>query len=244
MVVIPAGSFMMGSPASEPNRQSNEGPVHPVTLQQYALGKTEVTFAQWDACVADGGCNGYRPSDQGWGRGTRPVIMVSWNDAQTYVQWLSRKTGKRYRLPSESEWEYAARGGTTTPFHTGNCVNTNQANYNGRSDYNNCGANTGVYRKQTIAVASFPANQFGLHDTIGNVFEWTQDCWNDNYYGATMNGSARTAGDCAFRVLRGGSWLSSPQGTRAAMRFLITPEGRYDFSRYDFSGFRVARTLP
>jgi len=240
MLAIPAGSFTMGSPASEPERYVFEGPVHRVTLQQFALGKTEVTFAQWDACVADGGCNGYRPKDEGWGRGTRPVINVIWNDTQAYVQWISRKTGKRYRLPSESEWEYAARGGTTAPFHTGNCVNTNQANYNDNAEeYNNCGAKTGVFRKQTVAVGSFPANQFGLHDMIGNVFEWMQDCWNANYNGAPTNGSARTAGDCAFRVFRGGSWISSPQAIRSAERFPFRVE-----TRTGFSGFRVARTLP
>jgi len=230
---------MMGSPAGEVGRDADEGPVHRVTLQQFALGKTEVTFAQWDACVADGGCNGYRPQDQGWGRGTRPVIYVSWNDAQTYVQWLSRKTGKRYRLPSEAEWEYAARGGTTTPFHTGNCVNTNQANYDGTSDYNNCGAKTGQSRKQTIAVGSFPANAYGLHDMIGNVWEWTQDCWNKDYSGAPTDGSAWKTGACAQRVLRGGSWINSPLLTRAAERSGSTAENR-SFS----NGFRAARTLP
>jgi len=239
MVIVQAGSFMMGSPAGEANRDSDEGPVHRVTLQPFALGKTEVTFAQWDACVADGGCDGYRPKDEGWGRGNRPVINVNWNNAQTYVQWLSRKTGKGYSLPSEAQWEYAARGGTTTPFHTGTCVNTSQANYDGNYEYNNCGAKTGVFRKQTMAVASFPANAYGLHDMIGNVREWTHDCYNPNYNGAPTDGSAWTAGKCAQRVLRGGSWVNSPQNSRSADRIDFTAE-----DRGGGFGFRAARTLP
>ena len=128
MVVVPAGEFMMGSPASEEGRNDDEGPQRRVTLRSFALGVTEVTFDEWDACVRDGGCNGYRPDDQGWGRGARPVINVNWEDAQAYVSWLSRVTGAAYRLPSESEWEYAARAGTTTPFHTGATISTDQAN--------------------------------------------------------------------------------------------------------------------
>ena len=131
MVVVPAGSFMMGSPASEEGRDDDEGPPHRVTLRSFALGATEVTFDEWEACVRGGGCNGYRPRDWGWGRGSRPVIMVSWEDAQAYASWLSAETGAAYRLPSESEWEYAARAGTTTPFHTGATISTDQANYDG-----------------------------------------------------------------------------------------------------------------
>ncbi|WP_295577792.1 bifunctional serine/threonine-protein kinase/formylglycine-generating enzyme family protein [uncultured Lamprocystis sp.] len=120
MIRVPAGTFLMGSPASEPERYSNEGSQHQVQIPAFELGKTEVTFAQWDACVAANGC-AHRPEDEGWGRGTRPVIDVSWHDAQAYVQWLSAKTGRAYRLPSEAEWEYAARAGTNTPFSTGRC---------------------------------------------------------------------------------------------------------------------------
>ena len=132
MVVVPAGSFMMGSPASEEDRSPHEGPQHRVTFRPaFAVGKFAVTFDEWDACVADGGCNGYRPKDEGWGRGKRPVINVSWNDAKAYVAWLSRKTGKTYRLLSEAEREYVTRAGTTTPFWWGSSISTSQANYDG-----------------------------------------------------------------------------------------------------------------
>ncbi|MDZ7792064.1 MAG: formylglycine-generating enzyme family protein [Xanthomonadales bacterium] len=137
MVVIPSGSFQMGSPSSEPQRDSDEGPQHRVSVPAFALAKTEVTFAQWDACVSDGGCS-HRPEDRGWGRGNRPVMNVNWNDAQEYVRWLSRKTGADYRLPSEAEWEYAARAGTTTRFNTGNCITSDQANFNGNYPPSGC----------------------------------------------------------------------------------------------------------
>ncbi|MEI7607345.1 MAG: SUMF1/EgtB/PvdO family nonheme iron enzyme, partial [Rhodospirillaceae bacterium] len=176
MVVIPKGSFTMGSPYSEPGRLGNEGPQHRVTIgYEFAVGKYEVTFADWDACVADGGCGGNRPGDEGWGRGHRPVINVSWVDAHTYVQWLSRKTGQTYRLPSEAEWEYTARAGTMTPFWWGSTITPDQANYDGNDAYNN-GA-SGVYRRQTVEVGSFRTNPFGLYDTAGNVWEWVEDCY-------------------------------------------------------------------
>ena len=131
LVVVPAGSYQMGSPPGEQDRFDNEGPVHRVTIAQpLAVGVYEVTFDEWDACVSGGGCNGYRPGDGGWGRGRRPVIEVSWQDARAYVEWLSRKTGEEYRLLSESEWEYVARAGTRTPFHYGGTISTEQANYN------------------------------------------------------------------------------------------------------------------
>ena len=182
----------MGSPPTEQGRDSDEGPQHTVTIgYRLAVGVYEVTFAEWDACVAAGGCNDYRPADRGWGRGARPVISVNWNDAQAYVTWLSRKTGKSYRLLSESEWEYVARAGTTTRYHTGDTITSSQANFNvGR----------------TVEVGSYPANAFGLHDVHGNVWEWTQDCWNGSYRGAPANGSAWESGICARRVVRGGSW--------------------------------------
>jgi len=216
MVMIPAGSFTMGSPASEPERDDNEGPQHRVNIRAFAMGKTTVTFAQWDACVADGGCNGYRPDDKGWGRGDRPVIRVSWDDAQAYIAWLNRKTGQRYRLPSEAEWEYAARAGTTTRFSTGDCITTDQANYDG--NYPPQGCAKGEYRAKTLPVASFAANPFGLYDMHGNVWEWTQDCWNDSYNGAPTDGSAWEGGDCSRRALRGGLWINYGWVARSAAR--------------------------
>ena len=228
MVVVPAGSFLMGSPKSERERHGDEGPVHRVEIAEpFAIGVYEVTFAEWDACAADGGCGGYLPDDEGWGRGRRPVINVSWEDAQAYVRWLSAKTGKRYRLPSESEWEYAARAGTRTLFHTGETISTDQANYYGK-----------YYPGQTVPVDTFGANEWGLHDVHGNVWEWTEDCWNDRYTGAPADGSAWASGDCSQRVLRGGSWNYGPSNLRAANRNRITTG-----FRDDTIGFRVARTL-
>jgi len=226
MVVVPAGSFMMGSPSSEAGRDDDEDPVHRVTIAySFAVGVFEVSFAQWDACVSDGGCNGYSPDDAGWGRGNRPVINVSWEDAQSYLKWLSAKTGKSYRLLSESEWEYAARAGTTTAYHFGGSIASSQANY---------GGNIG----KTAPVGSYPPNAFDLHDVHGNVLEWVQDCYNVNYTGAPVDGSAWQSGDCSRRVLRGGSWLNEPRFLRSALRGWITAGGRNSYF-----GFRVARTL-
>src|SRR5262249_23239796 len=136
MIVVPAGSFMMGSPESEEKRSSDEGPQHRVTFsRQFAVGKFAVTFAEWDACVADGGCKGYKPADQGWVRGKRPVINVGWDDVKAYVAWLSRKTGRTYRLLSDAEREYVTRAGTTTPFWWGSTISTSQANYDGTTTY-------------------------------------------------------------------------------------------------------------
>ena len=226
MVVVPAGSFMMGSPSSEEGRYDDEGPVHQVNIARpFAAGVREVTFAEWDACVADGECNGYSPGDEGWGRGKRPVINVSWEDARGYVQWLSARTGEDYRLLSESEWEYAARAGTTTAYHFGDSISPSQANYD-RSEGG------------TVPVGSYPANAFGLHDVHGNVWEWTQDCRNDNYQGAPTDGSAWESGNCSRRVLRGGSWYYDPWVLRSANRDRSTAGDR----NY-IVGFRVARTL-
>ena len=245
MVVIPPGSFRMGSPASEKDRDDDEGPQHRVTFRKpFAVGKYEVTFQEWDACVADGGCNGYRPSDQGVGRGNRPVINVSWNDAQAYLRWLSRKSGAEYRLLSEAEWEYAARAGTTPPFHFGSTISPDQANYDGRWTYRLVGAERvyreeGVWRYKTVPVGNFPSNAFGLHDVHGNVWEWVEDCYNGSYAGAPSDGAAWTVGDCSQRVLRGGSWLNAPRLVRSANRNRLGTSGRFILD-----GFRVARTLP
>ena len=232
MVVIPAGTFRMGSPAREEGRYDDEGPQHLVTLRSFAMGVKEVTFDEWDACVRGGGCDGYLPDDEGWGRGSRPVINVSWEDAQAYVGWLSESTGAAYRLPSESEWEYAARGGTTTPFHTGATISTDQANYNGNYV-------RGRYRGRTTPVGTFAPNMFGLYDVHGNVWEWVEDCWHDNYRGAPSDGKAwERRGYCGRGVLRGGSWIISPRNLRSANRQRNSTE-----RRGAYAGFRVSRTL-
>jgi formylglycine-generating enzyme required for sulfatase activity/uncharacterized caspase-like protein len=237
MIVVPAGSFTMGSPAKEGYRDNGETQ-HPVTFARpFAVGKFATTFAEWDACVADGGCNGYRPEDQGWGRGKRPVVNVGWDDAQAYVAWLSKKTGRTYRLLSEAEREYVTRAGTTGPFWWGSSMSTRQANYDATATpYGN--SRKGEFRQRTVAVDSFQPNPWGLYQVHGNVWEWTEDCWNDNYNGAPADGSAWTAGDCSRRVLRGGSWYDLPWQLRSAHRLSSDPTGRNEAK-----GFRVARTL-
>ena len=237
MAPVPAGSFMMGSPTHEAERGDDEGPRRRVTIPKpFAVGKYEVTFAEWDACAAAGGCGGRRPGDEGWGRGRQPVINVSWDDAKAYVAWLSKKTGKIYRLLSEAEWEYAARAGTTTPFHFGSTISASQANYDGNHTYG--GGSKGVSREKTMPVGSFPANPFGLHDAHGNVLEWVEDCWNANYQGAPTDASAWINRNCTKRVLRGGAWFNSPENLRSANR----NRSRIDV-RYHYIGFRVARTI-
>ena len=237
LVVVASGSFRMGSRVGEDGRDDDEGPVHRVRIAEpFAVGVYEVTFAQWDACRREGGCT-HNPGDAGWGRGKRPVINVSWTDAREYVAWLSRKTGKRYRLLSESEWEYVARAGTTTPFYYGSTVSTEQANYDGNYTYGS--GRKGRYRGRTEPVGSFPANAFGLYDVHGNVSEWVEDCWSDSYAGAPGDGSAWTRGwECSRRVLRGGTWSNVPWSLRSANR-----DGRASGVRNSLVGFRVARTL-
>ena len=231
MVVVPAGSFLMGAPADEEGRDHDEGPVHRVTIDApFAVGVYEVTFAEWDRCVRAGGCGGYRPDDEGWGRGRRPVIHVSWKDAQAYVAWLSGESGAGYRLLSEAEWEYVARAGSETAYSWGNSIGRNRANCDG------CGSRWDD--KQTAPVGSFQANAFGLYDVHGNVWEWVEDCWNDSYAGAPTDGSAWEQGNCDARVLRGGSWSNTPWFLRSANR------NRYATGyRIDLVGFRVARSL-
>jgi formylglycine-generating enzyme required for sulfatase activity len=237
MVVVKAGEFMMGSPLSEADRSNDEGPQRKVTIAKpFAVGKFEVTFAEWDACIAAGGCKN-RPLDRGWGRGRRPVINVSWHDAKEYVSWLLTKTRKTYRLLSEAEWEYAARAGTTTEFSTGRTITTEQANFNG--DYTYGGSAKGVNRQKTIEVGSLNRpNAFGLHDMHGNAWEWVEDCYQNNYAGRPIDGSANSSTDCNSRVLRGGSALNIPQYTRSAYRGRDAP-----YSLIGLQGFRVARTL-
>lgn len=232
MVVVPAGSFKMGSPTSEPERSDEEGPQHPVTIARpFAVGRFEVTFDEWDACVAEGGCNGYKPPDQGWGRGRRPVVNVSWADAQSYVRWLSKKTHKSYRLLSGSEYEYAMRAGTQTVYPWGDTVGTNNANCH------SCGSQWDA--KQTAPVGSFAPNGFGLYDMVGNVREWTEDCYHDTYNGSPTDDSSWVeGGDCYHRVVRGGSFLLAPAFLRSASRYWFASD-----YRLRYLGFRVARTL-
>ena len=235
MVVIPAGTFRMGCVSGQ-DCEDDEFPVHDVTIQEaFEVSVYEVTFAQWDACVAGGGCGGYRPYDEGWGRGNRPVINVSWEDAQAFVSWLSRYTGEDYRLLSEAEWEYAARAGTETAYGMGDAIRRNQANCTGSRLMRE-----GICRDRwdyTAPVGSFQPNAFGVHDMHGNVGERVEDCWNDSYAGAPSDGSAWLSGDCSRRVLRGGSWGRGPVRLRSASRLASTG------GRYNDSGFRVARTL-
>ncbi|HRX72040.1 MAG TPA: SUMF1/EgtB/PvdO family nonheme iron enzyme [Candidatus Competibacteraceae bacterium] len=203
MVVIPAGEFLMGSPEGEPERQADEGPQHTVVLAQpFAMGRYAVTFEEYDRfCAAT---RRDQPNDRGWGRGRRPVINVSWEDAVAYCAWLSYEAGASYRLPSEAEWEYAARAGTTTAFWWGNEIDPTRANYDGRSAYRN-GAR-GAYRQRTVPVDDFQPNPFGLYQVHGNVWEWVQDSWHDDYQGAPTDGSAWEEAGSGPRVLRGGSW--------------------------------------
>jgi formylglycine-generating enzyme required for sulfatase activity len=226
MVVVPAGTFSMGS-----NEASDETPIHRVVLAKaFAVGKFEVTFADWDACAADNACV-HKPKDQGWGRATRPVIYISWNDVtKAYLPWLSRKTGHSYRLLSEAEWEYAARAGSTTVYAWGDQPGSNNANCD------RCGSAWG--NKQTAPVGSFAANAFGLHDMHGNVWEWTQDCYVNSYSGAPSNGSARTKPKCESHVVRGGGWSDRPMYLRSAIRYGDPPD-----YRSNYVGFRIARKL-
>ena len=229
MAVLPAGKFSMGSPPDEPARLVSEGPAVDITISQaFALGASEVTFAQWRACVDEGGCKGYAPYDHGWGRGDRPVLGVSFEDAQSYAAWLSEKTGQAYRLPTEAEWEYAARAGSTTPFSFGYTVSTEQANFNGEHPY---GAPVGVNLARTTPVANFAPNPFGLFDMHGNVWEWTADCWTDGHGGAGE-------GDCSMRVLKGGAWNTGGWRLRSAHRI-----GKNQTAREYDNGFRLARDM-
>ena len=245
MVVVPAGSFMMGSPPSEPERSDDEGPQHKVAIAKpFAVGRFAVTFAEWDAAQQDRDWQAVtaraarQPAEEGWGRGDRPVIDVEWDDAKAYAKWLSKKTGKDYRLPSEAEWEYACRAGTTTPFWWGSSITPDQANYDGSADPYKGGGKKGEDREKTLPVKSFEPNPWGLYQVHGNVWEWCEDLWHGNYNGAPQDGSAWTAGDSIYRVLRGGSWGDDPLALRSAYHSKLLWGG------FRFRGFRVVMTLP
>ena len=229
MTVIPPGTFQMGSPEDEEGRENDEGPVHEVRITSaFAVGIYEVTFQEWDACVDAGGCGGYRPDDEGWGRGDRPVINVSWNDARAYVAWLNDVTGKMYRLLSEAEWEYAARAGTHTPYHFGDRITESEANFGESKPLS------------TQPVGSYTANGFGLHDMHGNAWEWVEDCYYENYDGAPVDGSAWTTGNCTQRGLRSGSSYFPSRYVRSANRGGLDPTFR---GRANGFGIRVAQSL-
>lgn len=234
IVVVPPGSFMMGC-VSGGYCPDDEQPVHRVIIEEpFAVGKYEVTFAEWDACVARGGCQGYRPDDHK-GRGRRPVMNVNWEDAQAYVTWLSGETGQAYRLLSEAEWEYVARAGTTTKYWWGDEIGRNRANCSG------CGSQWDpgfIALGQAAPVGSFAANGWGLYDVHGTVDEWVQDCWNESYAGAPGDGRAWESGDCSHRVLRGGNWSDRPWFLRSAYRNKTTAG-----DRGNLLGFRIARNL-
>jgi formylglycine-generating enzyme required for sulfatase activity len=231
MVVVPAGAFMMGSPPNEKDRYDIEGPQHRVTIARpFAVSKFAVTFAEWDACVSVGGCPEGRASDARWGRGRRPVIEVSWDDAKAYASWLSTMTGKSYRLLTEAEYEYAARAGTTTAYYWGDEIGKGKAH---------CFDCNSQWDPKTAPVGSFAPNAFGLYDMCGNVWEWVEDVGHDNYEGAPTDGSAwLQGGDAGRHVVRGGSWDAHRQELRAAFRSKAPT-----LHTYDRLGFRIARTL-
>lgn len=238
LVVVPPGSYLRGSPSNEAERQTDEGPQRLVTIPAaFAVGKYEVTFDQWDACVAAGACS-HSPSDEGWGRGRRPVISISWYDAQQYVDWLTKLTGKRYRLLTEAEWEYLVRAGTQTEFSTGASISSDHANYNGDAVYGS-GAK-GMYRGQTVPVDDLPLsrNAWGLAHMHGNAMEWVQDCYHDSYEAVPVDGSASEDSACKLRSLRGGSWSCKPRNLRSANRSSFTM-----LDRDSRVGLRVARGL-
>jgi formylglycine-generating enzyme required for sulfatase activity len=238
MVVVPPGSFTMGSPNDEPERGPGEAQIRVTIAKRFAVGKYAVTFDEWDACVSDGGCVGYQPDDKRWGRGRKPVINVSWDGTQRYLAWLSSKTGKTYRLPSDAEREYVTRAGTTSPFWWGTSITPQQANYDGTEAPYKGGGRKGEFRQKTMPVDSFAPNPWGLYNVHGNVADWTQDCWNDSNIGNPGDGSPRLSGDCSRRVRRGGSWASFPSMLRSAERAWDSTD-----LRSNGIGFRVARTL-
>ena len=250
MVVAPAGHFVMGSPdgrapvigldgkpradqsaPEEKGRYSNEGPQHEVRIgKAFAVSKYEAAFAEWEACVAAGACPPV--ADSGWGKENQPVINVTWEEATQYADWLSRMTGKQYQLLSEAEWEYAARGGSTTAYFWGNDIGKGNANCDG------CGSKWDD--TQTAPVGSFAPNPFGLHDMHGNVREWVADGWHENYEGAPADGSIWESKSDSRRVLRDSDWETDagPQYLRVANRGRLTPD-----TRIFIIGFRLARRL-
>jgi len=241
MVVVPAGSFWQGSDEHNPDALKMETPRRMVTIAEpFAVGVFEVTLTQWDACVSAGGCS-TRPGDNGWGRDTRPAILVSWNDAVEYTTWLSQVSGQVYSLPSESQWEYVARAGEEGDWIGGGpeavCQFANIAGSESglRWQHADCADPATL---ETLPVGSLQANAFGLHDVIGNVAEWTLDCLNLSYLDAPVDGSAWGRGICSSRMTRGGSWFTGRKEIRLPARFNLK-----NGDRNDFTGFRVVRKV-
>jgi len=257
MIVLPPGTFSMGSPADEPLRRDNERQQEISIPGAFAMSRTPVTWDQWESCVRDDWCDGVavetaltrlpngepNPDYRDWGRGTRPVVGVSWYDAQVFVGWLNAKAGEddAYRLPSEAEWEYAARAGTTTAFPWGPELDYDYGNFG--TDAEGLGGKAegrDAWLDETSPVASFPPNAFGVYDMHGNIFEWTEDCYEADRAHAPADGSASKEGNCANRVFRSGTFLSNPYMQRSARRgapYPATLRGR------NYLGFRVAKTL-
>lgn len=241
LIVLPAGSFEQGSPEASELAVAAEKPRRTVSIAEpFAIGVYEVTLAEWDACVDAGGCR-QRPGDNGWGRGRRPVIMVSWNDVQEYLAWISERTGQAYRLPSESEWEYAARAGEAGDWLGGSnnavCRHGNVAG--AETDFRwRHPACSDAHALGTTEIGQFEPNAFGLHDVVGNVAEWTGDCMNLSYLGAPVDGSAWGRGICSQHMTRGGSWVTGTRDIRLPARFNLM-----NGDRNDFTGFRVVRKV-
>ena len=249
MVVVPAGKFVMGSPDDEPQRLSSESPQHEVTFARpFAVGRHAVTRGQFAAFI---NATGHKTDDRWRNPGLRqddshPVVCVNWNDAKAYASWLAEVTGRRYRLLTEAEWEYAARAGTITPFWWGPSITPEQANYDGNYVYGG-GGSKGTFRGDTMPVGSFDPNPWGLYNVHGNVWEWCEDTWHDDYNGAPSDGSAwhsektsrgRSGDEFGSRVVRGGAWDNLPGNLRSAQRLRYLSE-----IRDDLLGFRLGRTL-
>lgn len=224
MVSIAGGTFLMGDALDE--GEPHESPAHEVRVSAFAISRHEISFDQWDACARAGACNA-AIWDQDWGRGAVPAINVHWGDARDYARWLVIKTGLKYRLPTEAEWEYAARAGSSTTYPWGTDMQEGVA-----VCYSECGS----LADKPFPVGSTKPNAFGLHDMIGNVYEWVQDCWNASYQGAPSDGSAWEQGDCEQRVTRGGAWLSLSPDLRSSLRAPLPWN-----IRFHTLGFRVVR---
>ncbi|MCK5499495.1 MAG: SUMF1/EgtB/PvdO family nonheme iron enzyme, partial [Gammaproteobacteria bacterium] len=226
MIVVPTGTFDMGSPSS--SRFVDERPRHKVKIESFAVSKFEVTYAEYDKFAK--ATDRKLPDDLYMDRETHPAVFVEWDDAYYYAKWLSEQTGKKYRLLSESEWEYAASTGTKSPFWWG---------FNEEPGRAHCfGCKTGLDPRKPSKIGGFEANKFGLHDTAGNVAEWVQDCWHENYKSAPVNNEVWEGGDCSYRAVRGGAYISPPQSIRSAKRDKLKSD-----SGYDHVGIRIAREL-
>jgi formylglycine-generating enzyme required for sulfatase activity len=235
MVVVPKGTFMMGTPPKEEGRFDDEFPLHKVTIAQpFAVGRFKISFDEWDACLADGGCGGNRGDDNHFGRGRLPAHGISFEAAKSYLAWLSKKVGRTYRLPSEAEREYFTRAGTTTAFWFGKTISAKDANYYASITY--AGGPRGEDAKAPKPVDAYAPNRFGLYQVHGNGWEWTEDCYNKRLTQDTpTNGSAWLEGDCNKRIVRGGPWNWHAYMLRSGHRYGVYHGGGYSF--------RVVRSL-